>query len=119
MFSPPCLRTVPSAHTFHPTPTQTTLLKILGGKHMVAPGCVSILGRPPFHDTNLTVSGDLSYVGGTWTRDIAFAGCSVPLTVSACRVSYGRFNLSAMCPYRQCYIGYHCVPLSVSACIGS
>ena len=61
--------------------SQTTLLKIIGGKHMVPHGSVNVLGRPPFHDTNLTVSGDLSYVGGTWTRDVAFAGCSVPLTV--------------------------------------
>jgi CCR4-NOT complex subunit CAF16 len=53
---------------------------------MVPQGSVSVLGRPPFHDTNLTVSGDLAYVGGTWTRDIAFAGCSVPLTVSAASV---------------------------------
>jgi CCR4-NOT complex subunit CAF16 len=49
---------------------------------MVPQDCVSVLGRPPFHDTNLTASGDLSYVGGNWTRDVAFAGCSVPLTVS-------------------------------------
>lgn len=32
----------------------------------------------------LTVSGDLSYVGGNWTRDIAFAGTSVPLAVGGC-----------------------------------
>ncbi len=61
---------------------KTTLLKILGGKHMVPEGAVSILGRPPFHDTALTSSGDLSYVGGTWVRDVAFAGYSIPLAVS-------------------------------------
>lgn len=44
---------------------------------------VSVLGRPPFHDTALTTCGDLSYVGGNWTRDIAFAGTSIPLTVRA------------------------------------
>ncbi len=64
---------------------KSTLLKILGGKHMVAEGAVSVLGRPPFHDTQLTISGDLAYVGGTWTRDIAFAGTSVPLSVSSWR----------------------------------
>jgi len=40
-----------------------------------------VLGRPPFHDTSLTTSGHLAYVGGNWTRDIAFAGTSIPLTV--------------------------------------
>ena len=60
---------------------KTTLLKILGGKHMVPQGTVQMLGRPPFHDTSLTTTGDLSYIGGTWQRDIAFAGYSVPLTV--------------------------------------
>lgn len=62
---------------------KTTFLKILGGKHLVPEGAVRVLGRSPFHDTQLTVSGQLSYVGGNWTRDIAFAGCSVPLTVSS------------------------------------
>jgi len=60
---------------------KTTLLKILGGKHMVPREAVSILGRPPFHDTTLTTAGDLAYVGGNWSRDIAFAGTSIPLTV--------------------------------------
>jgi CCR4-NOT complex subunit CAF16 len=60
---------------------KTTLLKILGGKHMVPRDSVQILGCPPFHDTTLTTTGDLSYIGGTWQRDVAFAGYSVPLTV--------------------------------------
>jgi CCR4-NOT complex subunit CAF16 len=59
---------------------KTTLLRILAGKHMVSPGSVQILGRPPFHDTALTTSGDLAYVGGSWARDVAFAGAAVPLT---------------------------------------
>ncbi|GBF90133.1 ABC transporter I family protein [Raphidocelis subcapitata] len=59
---------------------KTTLLKILGGKHMVQKECVSVLGRPPFHDTSLTTCGDLAYIGGNWTRDIAFAGTAIPLT---------------------------------------
>lgn len=59
---------------------KTTLLKVLGGKHMVPEATVRVLGRPPFHDTQLTTSGQLGYVGGTWQRDIAFAGYSIPLT---------------------------------------
>lgn len=43
---------------------KTTILKILGGKHMVAPEMVRIFGRSAFHDTALTSSGDLSYLGG-------------------------------------------------------
>ena len=60
---------------------KTTLLKILGGKHMVPAASVDVLGRSPFHDTELTSSGALSYLGGNWVRDIAFAGYSIPLQV--------------------------------------
>lgn len=67
---------------------KTTLLKILGGKHMVPREAVRVLGRPPFHDTELTGCGDLSYLGGNWDRDIAFAGYSIPLQV---RAQFGRF----------------------------
>ena len=48
---------------------------------MVSADSVSVLGRSPFHDTQLTASGDLSYLGGNWDRDIAFAGYSIPLQV--------------------------------------
>lgn len=58
---------------------KTTLLKVLGGKHMVPEAAVSVLGQPPFHTTHLTSSGALSYVGGNWERDVAFAGYAVPL----------------------------------------
>ena len=59
---------------------KTTLLKVLGGKHLVPRGAVSVLGgRSPFHDTALASSGALSYLGGNWERDVAFAGFSVPL----------------------------------------
>ncbi|KAI7845740.1 hypothetical protein COHA_000656 [Chlorella ohadii] len=58
---------------------KTTLLKVLGGKHMVPEASVRVLGQPPFHATGLTSSGALSYVGGNWERDIAFAGYSIPL----------------------------------------
>jgi ABC-type uncharacterized transport system ATPase subunit len=43
---------------------KTTLLKILGGKHMVDPAMVRVLGRSAFHDTTLTSTGALSYLGG-------------------------------------------------------
>lgn len=58
---------------------KTTLLKVLGGKHMVPKESVQVLGEPPFHAMNLTTSGALSYIGGNWERDIAFAGYSIPL----------------------------------------
>ena len=53
---------------------KTTLLKILGGKLMVPQHMVQVLGRPAFHDTALTTSGLLNYVGGNWQREVAFAG---------------------------------------------
>ncbi|THF97244.1 hypothetical protein TEA_028389 [Camellia sinensis var. sinensis] len=56
---------------------KTTILKILGGKHMVEPHMVRVLGRSAFHDTALTSSGDLCYLGGEWRRDVAFAGFEV------------------------------------------
>lgn len=58
---------------------KTTLLKVLAGKHLVKGGEVAVLGSSPFHDTSLTTSGSLNYVGGNWERDVAFAGYSIPL----------------------------------------
>ncbi|KAL5700349.1 ABC transporter I member 20 [Ranunculus cassubicifolius] len=60
---------------------KTTILKILGGKHMVEPHMVRVLGRSAFHDTALTSSGDLCYLGGEWRRDVAFAGFDVPIAM--------------------------------------
>ncbi|KAG7024037.1 ABC transporter I family member 20 [Cucurbita argyrosperma subsp. argyrosperma] len=70
---------------------KTTILKILGGKHMVEPHMVRVLGRSAFHDTALTVSGDLCYLGGEWRRDVAFAGFEVPIqmAVSAEKLIFG------------------------------
>ncbi|XP_039128127.1 ABC transporter I family member 20-like [Dioscorea cayenensis subsp. rotundata] len=70
---------------------KTTILKILGGKHMVGPEMVRVLGRSAFHDTALTSSGDLSYLGGEWRRDVAFAGfeVSIQMDVSAEKMIYG------------------------------
>ena len=58
---------------------KTTLLKILGGKHMVPKDKVLIHGREAFYDPGLTTSGQLSYIGGNWQRDVAFAGYGVTL----------------------------------------
>ncbi|GAQ82664.1 ABC transporter family protein [Klebsormidium nitens] len=70
---------------------KTTLLKILGGKHMVDPSMVRVLGRSAFHDTTLESSGELSYLGGEWRRDVAFAGFDVPIQmdVSARKMIFG------------------------------
>ncbi|KAK6915697.1 ABC transporter-like, ATP-binding domain [Dillenia turbinata] len=70
---------------------KTTILKILGGKHMVEPHMVRVLGRSAFHDTLLTSSGDLCYLGGEWRRDVAFAGFEVPIQmdISAEKMIYG------------------------------
>ena len=46
---------------------------------MVPQTAVSVLGRPAFHDTSLVASGDLSYLGAAWRKDVAFAGYGVPL----------------------------------------
>ncbi|CAN6708908.1 unnamed protein product [Malus baccata var. baccata] len=46
---------------------------------MVEPHMVRVLGRSAFHDTALTGSGDLSYLGGEWRRDVTFAGFDVPI----------------------------------------
>ncbi|CAN0926591.1 ABC transporter I family member 20 [Linum grandiflorum] len=70
---------------------KTTILKILGGKHMVEPHMVRVLGKSAFHDTSLTTSGDLSYLGGEWRRDVAFAGFDVPIQmdISAEKMIFG------------------------------
>lgn len=48
---------------------KTTLLKILAGKHMVGgKNIVQVLNRSAFHDTQLVCSGDLSYLGGSWSK---------------------------------------------------
>ncbi len=48
---------------------------------MVGKDAVRILNRPAFHDIQLTSSGDLSYLGQQWRRDVAFAGYNVPIQV--------------------------------------
>ncbi|KAK9292294.1 hypothetical protein L1049_020258 [Liquidambar formosana] len=79
---------------------KTTILKILGGKHLVEPHMVLVLGRSAFHDTALTSSGDLCYLGGEWRRDVAFAGFDVPIQmdVSAEKMIFG---VSGIDPQRR------------------
>ncbi|XP_023641804.1 ABC transporter I family member 21 isoform X2 [Capsella rubella] len=58
---------------------KTTLLKILAGKHMVGgKNVVKVLDRSAFHDTELVCSGDLSYLGGSWSKAAGSAG-EIPL----------------------------------------
>lgn len=70
---------------------KTTILKILGGKHMVEPHMVRVLGRSVFHDTSLTSSGDLAYLGGEWRREVAFAGfdVAIQMDISAEKMLFG------------------------------
>lgn len=79
---------------------KTTILKVLGGKHMVEPHMVRVLGRSAFHDTALTSSGDLCYLGGEWRREVAFAGFEVPIQmdVSAEKMIFG---VSGIDPQRR------------------
>lgn len=58
---------------------KTTLLKILAGKHMVGGrDVVRVLNCSAFHDTQLVCSGDLAYLGESWSKTIGSAG-DVPL----------------------------------------
>ncbi|KAK6940646.1 ABC transporter-like, ATP-binding domain [Dillenia turbinata] len=58
---------------------KTTLLKILAGKHMVGGrNVVTVLNRSAFHDTQLVCSGDLAYLGGSWSKNVGSAG-EIPL----------------------------------------
>ncbi|XP_078443893.1 non-intrinsic ABC protein 9 [Wolffia australiana] len=79
---------------------KTTILKIIGGKHMVGADMVRVLGRSAFHDTSLISSGDLSYLGGEWRRDVAFAGyeVSIQMDVSAEKMIFG---VSGVDPQRR------------------
>ncbi|KAG4976792.1 hypothetical protein JHK86_036266 [Glycine max] len=53
---------------------KTTLLKILAGKHMVGGrDVVRVLSGSAFHDTQLVCSGDLAYLGGSWSKNVGSA----------------------------------------------
>ena len=45
---------------------------------MVPPDAIRVLGRPAFHDTALSSSGALAYLGAAWRKDVACAGYGVP-----------------------------------------
>eukprot|EP00967_Tisochrysis_lutea_P034557 scaffold41308_cov17-Tisochrysis_lutea.AAC.1 len=50
--------------------------------HPFPQNCLPLLLSTPLctaDHTELVSSGDLTYVGGNWTRDVAFAGYSIPL----------------------------------------
>ncbi|KAF3785860.1 ABC transporter I family member 19 [Nymphaea thermarum] len=58
---------------------KTTLLRILAGKHMVGGrDVIRVLNSSAFHDTQLVCSGDLAYLGGSWSKNAGCAG-EIPL----------------------------------------
>ncbi|XP_047334739.1 ABC transporter I family member 19-like [Impatiens glandulifera] len=58
---------------------KTTLLRILAGKHMVGgKDVVQVLNGSAFHDTHLVCSGDLAYLGESWSKTVGCAG-EIPL----------------------------------------
>ncbi|CAO2820590.1 unnamed protein product [Amaranthus hypochondriacus] len=70
---------------------KTTLLKILAGKHMVGGrDVVQVLNSSAFHDTHLVCSGDLAYLGGSWSKTVSSAG-EIPLQgdISAEQMIFG------------------------------
>lgn len=55
---------------------KTSLLRVLGGKHMHEPGTVQVLQKSAFHDTALNL--ERQYVNNEWgMRTVAFAGSMV------------------------------------------
>ena len=61
---------------------KSTLLRLVAGRHMIAPHLVSVLGRPAFHDTNL--AGEVAFLGGPFpfsadirVGDVALNGVKV------------------------------------------
>ncbi|XP_019165366.1 PREDICTED: ABC transporter I family member 21-like [Ipomoea nil] len=58
---------------------KTTLLRILAGKHLVGgKDVVRVLNFSAFHDTHLVCSGDLAYLGESWSKNVGSAG-EIPL----------------------------------------
>ena len=74
---------------------KSTLLQVLAGKYMVPEESVRILGRPPFHDLDLTSHGTLSYLGSAWRKEASTAGNDVALQVdiSAEEMIFGVQNI--------------------------
>jgi len=47
---------------------KTTLLRVIAGKHLVDPACVRVLGRPAFHDPDLSTR--IEILGGRFPFDV-------------------------------------------------
>lgn len=56
---------------------KSSLLRILGGKHMVSAGSVRILGRDAFADVQ-TLNTRVALLTGDWSRTVACVGSGVP-----------------------------------------
>ena len=52
------------------------MLQILAGKTMVSEDAVRIIGKPPFHDINMTAPASSAYLGSQWRRNIGSAAAS-------------------------------------------
>ena len=52
---------------------KTSLLNILGGKHMVSLNSVKVLNQPSFHNTH----PDITLLTGNWSRVVSFAGTNI------------------------------------------
>jgi len=52
---------------------KSTLLRLIGGRHLIAPATIHVLGRPAFQDTSL--AGDVAFLGGPFpfSADISVA----------------------------------------------
>jgi CCR4-NOT complex subunit CAF16 len=52
---------------------KSTLLRLVAGRHLIAPDVIQVLGRPAFHDTSL--AGEVAFLGGPFpfSADITVA----------------------------------------------
>jgi len=57
---------------------KSTFLKVVAGKHLVPKDSIRVLNKQAFHDT--TLNQQLAYLGGSWVREVPFAGYAVPMT---------------------------------------
>ena len=78
---------------------KSTLLRVLSGRHMHAPGAVTLLGRECFYDTSLNEAR--AYLGTEWgKRTVAFSGHGMPLMADI-GVSEMMADLQAEFPARR------------------
>lgn len=93
-------------HVMHFCAGKTTLLKILAGKHMVGGrDVVQVLNGSAFHDTQLVCSGDLAYLGGSWSKTVSSA-VSTCTSCLSCELPYCFyvFLLSLHCYHCSCLL---------------